>query len=54
MTTIQPEGEQLRRAVIWISEEKIDNPGKSSLKLVSEAGIRFNLSPKEEEYLASL
>ena len=51
MTTIQPEGEMIRKAVIWISEEKQASPEKSRLKLLEEAGIKFNLSPAEEEYL---
>jgi len=51
MTTVQPEGEMIRKAVIWISEEKQANPEKSRLKLLEEAGIKFNLSSAEEEYL---
>ncbi len=54
MATIQPEGEQIRRAVEWISEEKQASPEKNRLKLLEEAGIKFNLSPVEEEYLAKL
>ena len=54
MTTIQPEGEQIRKAVQWFSEEKQASPGKSHLKLIEEAGIKFNLSPVEEEYLARM
>jgi len=52
MTTIQPEGEQIRKAVKWISEEKQDSPDKSRLQLLEEAGIKFNLSPTEATYLA--
>ena len=54
MTTIQPEGEQIRKAVRWISEEKQASPEKNHLKLLEEAGIKFNLSPVEEEYLARM
>jgi len=54
MTTIQPEGEQIRKAVKWISEEEQVSPDKSRLQLLEEAGIKFNLSPAEEEYLAKL
>ena len=54
MTTIQPEGEQIRKAVQWFSEEKQACPDKSRLKLLEEAGIKFNLSPVEEEYLVRL
>jgi hypothetical protein len=51
MTTIIPEGEAIRLAVKWISEKCCENPGSGARKWVNEAGIRFNLSPKEEEYL---
>ena len=54
MTTVQPEGEQIRKAVKWIAAEKMDNPGKSRLKLIEEAGVKFDLSPAEEEYLTRL
>jgi hypothetical protein len=54
MTTIQPEGEQIRKALQWISEEKQDSPDKSRLQLLEEAGIKFNLSPTEAEYLAKI
>ena len=54
MTTIQPEGEQIRKAVKWFSEEKQACPDKSRLKLLEEAGIKFNLSPVEEEYLTKI
>mgnify|MGYP001825984672 CR=1 FL=1 len=52
MTTVQPEGEMIRKAVKWISEEKQASPEKSRLKLLEEAGLKFNLSPNEEAYLA--
>ena len=54
MTTILPEGEQIRKAVKWISEEKQVSPDKNRLQLLEEAGIKFNLSPVEEDYLAKL
>jgi hypothetical protein len=50
--TIQPEGEDLRKAVKWISEEKNYNPEKKYSKLIEEACLRFDLSPKDAEYLA--
>lgn len=53
MTTVVPEGEALRRAVKWISAEIGDNPGKSVQKLVNEAVARFDLSPKDSEFLMS-
>jgi hypothetical protein len=53
VATIQPKGEKLRQAVRWISEEQQEDKEKGIRKLIREAGLRFNLSPKEEEYLVS-
>ncbi len=48
---ILPEGEQLRRAVKWISQEREDNPATSLFKLVEKACLKFDLSPKDGEVL---
>ncbi len=49
--SILPEGEQLRRAVKWISDERLDNPGASLSKLIGEACLKFDLAPKDAEFL---
>jgi len=49
--SILPEGEQLRKAVKWISDERLDNPQASLLKLIEDACLRFDLPPKDEEFL---
>jgi hypothetical protein len=49
--SMQPKGEDLRRAVKWVSEERQYNPGKESKTLIEEACMKFNLSPKDEEFL---
>lgn len=54
MTTIQPDGEQIRKAVKWISEEKQDRPGRTRHELLEAAGLRFNLSPLEMEFVGKL
>jgi hypothetical protein len=51
MTTIMPQGEDLRKAVKWISEERQDSPQKKLAKLVEEASVRFDLSPADGEFL---
>ncbi len=51
MTTIMPEGEAIRKAVKWISGELQEDPKKSLQKLVNSAVTRFDLSPKEAEFL---
>ena len=53
MATIQPKGEKIRQAVKWISAERLEHENKALSGLIREAANRFNLSPKEEEYLFS-
>jgi hypothetical protein len=51
MTNIMPEGAMLRKAVQWISKMR-EEGGKTSLpSLIDQACIRFNLSPKDGEFL---
>jgi hypothetical protein len=52
MTTVMPQGEEIRKAVKWISEIRSEKPSADPQKLLNEAGLKFNLSPLEEEYLA--
>ncbi|MEJ2657630.1 MAG: hypothetical protein P8012_10605 [Desulfobacterales bacterium] len=49
--SIQPEGEDLRKAVKWISQERQFNPGKELQTLIDEACMKFDLSPKEADFL---
>ena len=51
MTTVQPEGEDIRKAVKWISDERQYGADKALIKLIEEAGLKFNLSPADQEYL---
>ena len=51
MTTIIPEGEAIRRAIKWISDNLKDDPDQPIQKLINEANLRFNLAPKDAEYL---
>ena len=51
MTTIQPEGENLRKAVQWISDERKYGPKKKPVLLIEEACLKFNLTPADAEYL---
>jgi len=49
---IQPQGDNIRNAVRWISEQRKEDPEASLPRLIEKAGVRFNLSPKDEIYLA--
>jgi hypothetical protein len=51
MTTVQPTGEELRKAVKWISEMRQDEPGKKLSKLIEEACLKFDLTPVDAEFL---
>jgi hypothetical protein len=54
MTTIQPDGEMIRKAVKWISEERQADQSKNHQQMIEAAALRFNLSPMEVEYLNNL
>ncbi len=60
MSAIKPKGEKIRQAVKWISSKLSEQEGqgkeidhKALAALIQEAAMRFNLSPKEEEFLNS-
>ena len=48
---ILPHGESLRRALRWLSEQRLESPAAPRSKLVDEAARRFDLSPAETEFL---
>ncbi len=52
--TVKKHSEQLKQAVRWISEQRILRPDVPLGMLMSEAGPRFNLSPKEQQGLFAL
>lgn len=49
--SILPEGEQLRKAVRWISEERQSREDANLAKLINEACIKFDISPADAEFL---
>jgi hypothetical protein len=51
MTPVMPEGEAIRKAVKWISGKLREDPNKPVQILVNHAVLRFDLSPKEAEFL---
>ncbi len=46
-----PEGDRLRKAVKWLSTMVKEHPEKSRKEIILEAEVRFDLSPKECEFL---
>lgn len=51
MHDLLPEGEELRRAAKWISGNLQENPGQPVQPLVNEAIFKFDLSPKDADFL---
>lgn len=43
---VSPHGENLRRAIRWLSEQ-----GQHDLAAISDAATRFDLTPLEEQFL---
>jgi hypothetical protein len=51
MPTIMPEGEEIKKAIKWVSSNLEDNPNQSINKLVEKAVFTFDLSPKDADFL---
>ncbi len=49
--SILPEGEELHRAIKWVSSNLQEDAGQPLGPLVQEAIFKFNLSPKDSEFL---
>jgi hypothetical protein len=50
---IQPTGEDLRKAVKWVSAERKYNPEKKLKAVIQEACVKFDLSPLDADFLLS-
>jgi len=44
-------GEQLKRAVQWISDQKQKQPESVISTLIDQAGLKYDLSPKDLDFL---
>ncbi|BCS52065.1 hypothetical protein [Geobacter sp. SVR] len=51
MSSILPQGEDLRRAVKWISSHLQENQDQPVMPLVQEAIFKFDLSPMDADFL---
>jgi hypothetical protein len=49
MSQIQPEGEEIRKAIKWISANLEE--GKKKSQLIEEAALKFDLSPAQTDFL---
>ena len=51
MSELLPDGEEIRRAVKWVSESLTEKPDQPVGKFVQEAIFRFDLSPRDADFL---
>jgi hypothetical protein len=51
MSTVQPQGDALKKAIEWVSEQRRKSPDTSVTRLADEAALQFDLSPKDSEFL---
>jgi hypothetical protein len=51
MPNIMPDGDDLRNAVKWISANIQEEPGQPVQPLIQQAIFKFDLSPKDAEFL---
>ena len=49
--SVQAQGEDVRKAVKWISDERKHDPEQDINALVDKASAKFDLSPKDAEFL---
>jgi hypothetical protein len=46
-----PSGDKMKKTLCWISDMLKEHPEKNRQQIVSEAEIRFDLSPKECDFI---
>jgi hypothetical protein len=51
MSEVIPKGEDLRRAVKWVSANLQEDPDQPVQSLVQEAIFKFDLSPMDADFL---
>jgi hypothetical protein len=49
--TIEPEGEAIRKATRWISDERLADSAANLAGLVEKACVKFDLPPSDAEFL---
>ena len=48
---IWPSGDKMKKTLCWISEMLQAHPEKNRQQVISEAEVRFDLSPKECDFI---
>jgi hypothetical protein len=53
MATIMPEAEHVQKAIKWISANIEENDNQPLQKLIEKAVFKFDLSPKDTEFMTN-
>jgi hypothetical protein len=48
---VLPAGDKMKKALSWIIEMLKEHPEKNRQEIISEAELRFDLSPKECDFI---
>ncbi len=48
---MQAKGDKLKNAITWVNEMRNLIPGENINKLTDEANVKFDLNPKESEFI---
>ena len=48
---ILPSGDKMKKTICWISDMLKEHPEKNRQQIIREAEIRFDLSPKECDFI---
>ena len=54
MSTLAPHGELVRKAAAYVAETLGENPKRQLEDILTDAGMRFNLTPLDSENLRRL
>jgi len=50
---MQGQSANLKKAILWLSDAVEKNPEKTRAKIIQEAQLRYDLTPRECEFLNS-
>lgn len=51
---LAPPGWAVQQAIRWVGQARAERPDTNIVRLIDEAAIRFDLTPREEEFLLHL
>ncbi|MFU8769266.1 MAG: hypothetical protein ACNA7H_05970 [Desulfotignum sp.] len=51
MSHVQPQGDALKKAIQWVSDQRKKSPDTPPARLADAAALQFDLSPKDSEFL---